>query len=226
MRTATLLLLLVVSSVTIRTQDAPRRIEPTEAKKFRGQLVTVCGTVVNAACREPEHVTVFRFAPWPAYPLTVTIPAAKRSDPRMEDTFLLQNACVTGVVRKGKNGDEINLDDAAHLVREGSSPLPPFGADAHWSCEAGVTMPKKILNVNPVYPPTALKNLVSGSVFIETVIGRSGIPGEMRLISSAGTELDQEGLRIVKQWRYQPGLFNGEPAAVILIIEVAFRITS
>lgn len=86
-----------------------------------------------------------------------------------------------------------------------------------------VQPPKKILNVNPVYPPEALKSRVTGSVIIEAEIGRTGEVGAMRVLRG-DPMLDEAALAAVRQWRYEPVVIAGEPVPVLMTVTVTFSL--
>lgn len=86
-----------------------------------------------------------------------------------------------------------------------------------------VKPPDRIAYVKPVYPPIAVAARVSGSVFIEAIIGTDGVVRDARVIRSIPL-LDEAALRAVRQWRYTPTLLNGVPVAVIMTVTVTFTI--
>src|SRR5581483_1516675 len=64
---------------------------------------------------------------------------------------------------------------------------------------------------NPVYPEAAKAAGVQGTVEIEAVISKEGVPQEIRVLSSPDDDLSQSALDAVRQWRYRPTLLNGNP---------------
>lgn len=86
-----------------------------------------------------------------------------------------------------------------------------------------VKPPDRIAYVKPVYPPIAVAARVSGSVFVEAIIGTDGVVRDARVIRSIPL-LDEAALRAVRQWRYTPTLLNGVPVAVIMTVTVTFSL--
>lgn len=88
-----------------------------------------------------------------------------------------------------------------------------------------VQPPQRVSYVRPAYPPVALAARVSGSVFIEAIIGTDGLVRDARVIRSIPL-LDDAALKAVRQWRYTPTLLNGVPVAVVMTVTVTFAMDS
>jgi len=77
----------------------------------------------------------------------------------------------------------------------------------------------------PVYPGSAKAAGLQGTVEVECVISKEGIPLETRVISSPGDDLSEATLDAVRQWRYRPTLLNGNPVEVVTNITVNFTLS-
>src|SRR5262245_6698535 len=64
-------------------------------------------------------------------------------------------------------------------------------------------MPRKIVDVHPVYPEVARLARVEGTVVLEAVLDTSGTVTQLRVLRSVPL-LDQAALTAVRQWRYTP----------------------
>ena len=95
-----------------------------------------------------------------------------------------------------------------------AGPLPVGG---------GVSPPRKIKDVKPVYPPGALSDDLRGSVVIEATIGTDGKVLRATVVHSV-PELDQAALDAVRQWQYAPSMLNGVAVAVLVTVVVNFAI--
>ena len=65
----------------------------------------------------------------------------------------------------------------------------------------GVTPPRRIAYVQPVYPSIAQQNRITGRVVIEAIIGPTGEVQSMRVVQSVHL-LDQAALEAVRQWKF------------------------
>ena len=88
---------------------------------------------------------------------------------------------------------------------------------------ANVQSLRLIQRVEPVYPESAKKQDVTGTVRLRAIIDIGG--NVMQLdVESGPPPLQQAALDAVRQWRYQPALLNGEPIEVQTTIEVGFTV--
>jgi len=88
---------------------------------------------------------------------------------------------------------------------------------------AGMTAPRKIVDVPPNYPEIALQTRKEGIVIIEATIDERGHVTEARILRSV-TLLDAAALAAVRQWRFTPALLNGEPVPVVMTVTVNFQL--
>ncbi|NOZ78633.1 MAG: energy transducer TonB, partial [Acidobacteria bacterium] len=70
--------------------------------------------------------------------------------------------------------------------------------------EAGITKPKLIKRVPPVYPESARKDKVSGIVVLQTIIGADGTVQSVTPLKSADARLTKAAERAVLQWKFSP----------------------
>jgi TonB family protein len=81
--------------------------------------------------------------------------------------------------------------------------------------------PRKIKDVQPVYPAIAQSARVAGPVTIEATIGADGKIIDAKVVRSIPM-LDQAALDAVRQWEYTPTLLNGVPVPVLVTVTVNF----
>ncbi len=74
----------------------------------------------------------------------------------------------------------------------------------------------------PEYPEEAKKGRIQGKVVLALVIDRSGIPRDIRVLSSPFPALTDAAIAAVSRWRYQPYKLNGTPVEVQSNVEVNF----
>jgi periplasmic protein TonB len=90
----------------------------------------------------------------------------------------------------------------------------------------GVTSPTVLREVKPGYTADAMRAKVQGTVRLECVVLPDGTVGRVEVIRSLDNSfgLDQEAIKAAKQWRFRPGMRQGEPVAVLVIIELDFTL--
>lgn len=88
----------------------------------------------------------------------------------------------------------------------------------------GVMAPRPIYDPDPEYSDEARRSKYQGVVVLWVVVGRDGLPKDVRVARSLGLGLDQKAVDAVRRWRFQPATMDGRPVAVQLNIEVSFRL--
>jgi TonB family protein len=103
----------------------------------------------------------------------------------------------------------------------GAAPPPAAPGSAPVRLGPGMTPPRRIKNVNAVYPPQALSDRVQGVVFVELTIGTDGRVTDVKVVRSI-PQLDAAAIAAAKQWQFTPVLQNGVPVPVIMTATVDF----
>ena len=99
-----------------------------------------------------------------------------------------------------------------------------FGGGAY-RLGPGVVAPTLLKQVRPTYTAEALRLKIQGTVVLEVVVGRDGIPLAIRVTRSLDPGgLDQEAITAVRGWRFTPGRVGDTPVDVLVTILLDFRI--
>ena len=90
----------------------------------------------------------------------------------------------------------------------------------------GVTMPIEIRRGVPQYTPAAIRARAQGTILVECVVQPTGTCTNFRVKRSITPSfgLEEEAIKAAAQWRFKPGMRNGQPVAVLVTIEIAFAI--
>jgi TonB family protein len=90
----------------------------------------------------------------------------------------------------------------------------------------GVVAPKVLKDVKPQYTPEAMAAKIQGSVRMDTVVLADGTVGDVNVTQSLDTVygLDDEAVKAVKQWLFEPGKKDGKPVPVRVTVEVTFNL--
>ena len=82
-----------------------------------------------------------------------------------------------------------------------------------------------IRQVKPIYPADLQEQGVQGSVLLNAVISKEGVPLNLSIVNPAvNSVFIAAAIDAVNQWRYQPSLLNGEPIEVLTTIQVDFTL--
>lgn len=90
----------------------------------------------------------------------------------------------------------------------------------------GVSYPRLIREVAPMYSNGALQARVQGIVELQAVVRADGSVGDVWITRSLDRSfgLDQEAIRTVRLWRFVPAMLAGRPVDAVVPIEMQFTI--
>ena len=88
----------------------------------------------------------------------------------------------------------------------------------------GVSAPTVVKDVKPNYTPDAMRRRVQGLVGMSCVVKADGNVGDCTVTRPLDEALDQEAVRVAKQWQFKPGMMDGQPVAVEISIEMSFTL--
>ncbi len=90
----------------------------------------------------------------------------------------------------------------------------------------GVTSPRLLREVKPGYTGEAMRARIQGVVRLQAIVLPDGSVGNMKIVRSLDHEfgLDEEALKSVSQWRFQPGTLAGRAVPVLIEVELAFTL--
>jgi TonB family protein len=90
----------------------------------------------------------------------------------------------------------------------------------------GVTLPKLVRESKPNYTSAGIQNRIQGSLKLAVVVLEDGTVGDVTVIQSLDKEhgLDDEAVKAVKMWRFEPGRKDKKPVAVRVEVEMSFKL--
>lgn len=131
------------------------------------------------------------------------------------------------IMHSGKVTVALHVDEASVLdpVDEAVFTPPPdaIPPPRRINVSAGVSRSMLQYSVAPEYPEAAHIAHISGTVVLEAVIGKNGKLRDLKAISGPEA-LQGAAIQAVRQWRYRPYLFNGQPVEVSTTINVIFQL--
>ncbi len=106
---------------------------------------------------------------------------------------------------------EISIDENEYKMAADSMPQPVGGMQA--------------LSRNIIYPEKAKQNGTEGKVFLQVYIDETGRVVKTSIIKSAGDILDDAAVSALRKTRFTPGIVEGKPVKVKLVIPVVFKLS-
>lgn len=99
-----------------------------------------------------------------------------------------------------------------------------FGGGAY-RLGSGVVPPTVLKEVKPKYTAEAMRQRIQGTVGLEVVVSRDGIPVALRVTRSLDPGgLDEEAIVAARQWRFTPGRVGDTPVDVLVTILLDFNV--
>jgi TonB family protein len=99
----------------------------------------------------------------------------------------------------------------------GESPAPPIMA-------RGEDSPYPLIRPTPSYTEEARKRRIMGTVVIQCVIRKDGIPDTSKIVKGLGYGLDESAINTIARWRFIPAIVDGRPVDTWANIEVSFHL--
>jgi len=88
----------------------------------------------------------------------------------------------------------------------------------------GVQAPKLIHRVEPQYTGAAKEARIQGAVELSAVVRPDGRTDRIRVRKGLDPGLDENAVKAVEQWKFEPATKDGEPVAVPALITLHFRL--
>jgi len=90
----------------------------------------------------------------------------------------------------------------------------------------GVSTPTLLREVKPQYTAEAMRAKIQGVALLEAVVMPDGTVGDVKIARSLDSVfgLDHEAIKAARQWKFVPGMRNGQPVAVLVTIELTFTL--
>jgi TonB family protein len=136
-------------------------------------------------------------------------------------------AAATGRVRfvigDGDEDSKLPLYPGTLLPEAAPANAAPPPPDSVFKAGGDVSVPSLISKANPEHSEEASKLAVSGTVVLAIVVTREGRATLSRVVKPLGFGLDQKAVDALRDWRFQPGMKDGQPVNVSAQVEVNFR---
>jgi len=96
--------------------------------------------------------------------------------------------------------------------------------DGVFKVGSGVTAPKATHQVIASFSKEARKKKIQGTAIVQLTVDKDGMPKDMCMMKTVGYGLDQQAALAVRQYRFQPAMYEGQPVPAQISVEVSFRL--
>ena len=90
--------------------------------------------------------------------------------------------------------------------------------------ENGITAPKPLYHPDPEYTDRARRKKINGTVVLSLVVATDGLVRDAKVTTSLDKDLDNQALKAVRTWKFEPATKDGTPVAVRISVETSFHI--
>lgn len=87
----------------------------------------------------------------------------------------------------------------------------------------GVAVPEVISRADPEFSDAARRAKFQGTVALKLVVGRDGLPTDIRIVTPLGCGLDANAVHAAERYRFKPAEKDGQPVAVEIDLENDFH---
>lgn len=101
------------------------------------------------------------------------------------------------------------------------APMQPCKPHEDGAC---ATSPKILRHVNAEYSDRGRKKKINGTVLLTFTVLPDGTTTDIVVTRSLEKSLDEQAMKAVRQWRFEPGTYQGQPVAVTISAETSFHI--
>ena len=99
------------------------------------------------------------------------------------------------------------------------------GGDGIFQVGGDVSMPVLLVKTTPAYTDDAIKSKVQGVVLLRGVVRSNGQVDTLSVVRGLGYGLEENAIReIASNWKFRPGMRNGQAVDVWATIEVTFNL--
>lgn len=194
-----------------------------------GNRAQVCGTVIGASCGGAKPPTIQVVVD--QVTAVVVIGSDERDAARERASQLVhRRVCASGILKQKGTAflaprlDVASIDDITPAAGDLANDWVRPGV--HRTCDAGVELPELKKASRPDYTRAAMSARIQGTVWVEAVVDIDGRVRETRVIRSLDPRhgLDDEAVKAARRWRFIPGTKDGQPAPVLVLIELSFTL--
>jgi TonB family protein len=102
--------------------------------------------------------------------------------------------------------------------------VPKYQMARRGATQGSVLPPRAIGHRDPEYSDEARRIRFQGTEVLWLVVGTDGSSQNIHIERPLGMGLDEEAIKAVRGWKFDPAMKDGEPIAVQINVEISFRL--
>lgn len=116
-------------------------------------------------------------------------------------------------------GQPVAVETELYVIfRDGAAAIPTMNHGASFR------NPRPTYDPNAEYSEKARRARVSGTVLVSFVVMEDGRTSDIRVIRKLGAGLDEQAVKAVRQWRFEPATIDGNPVPDRITTEMSFNL--
>ena len=161
-------------------------------------------------------MTQKRSGRWAISKITLALPAVVALGLLFSASTLHQGKTVEKIGPEAKSiGIAVSAPDTSKYQVPDKQPVFPGGDEAR----------SKFFAENIKYPAEAMKNKVTGKVFVSFNVAKNGAVTDVKLVKGIGSGCDEEAVRVVKLMpKWKPGEYKGKPVETNFVMPIKFAL--
>jgi TonB family protein len=101
----------------------------------------------------------------------------------------------------------------------------PQGAEGPvYTVGDGVSAPVVVKQVKPQYTAEAKRAKIQGTVTLEAIVETDGTVGDVSVTKGLEPGLDEQAVKALRLWRFEPGKKDGKAVRVRITLEMTFTL--
>jgi TonB family protein len=153
--------------------------------------------------------------------------ALSAQDPSSPEAVVTMKSYAQFLQRLGRTEEATQMEARANAAQKViSTQAQPKSSLAAGVYRIGgdVSPPSLLQKVEPEYSDEARAAKLTGTVALSIEIGPDGLARNARVLRELGLGLDENAIDAIGQWRFKPGVKDGQPVTVVATVEVNWRL--
>jgi TonB family protein len=116
----------------------------------------------------------------------------------------------------------VGLAQPTALLSQDNPPRETY--DGEPLCGHGRVHPCAICQPTPDYDEKARKKKIEGMVTLSIIVTKDGQTADIKVVKSLTPGLDQQAIKAVSRWRFEPAAQDGQPCPMRVAVQVQFKL--
>lgn len=146
-------------------------------------------------------------------------------DPKSPEAVTIGRVYVEFLRQQGREDEASEVEARTAALRKANAAQVKKSTTPNvYRIADGVAPPSLMQKQEPEYSEEARAAKLAGTVVLYAEIGVDGLAHNVQVLQGLGLGLDEKAIDAIGQWRFKPGVRDGQPVTVSATIEVNYRL--